>query len=112
MNIIKPTEPLIFDNLYFKPSQLGLPSNHKHSVRVLFSVSGIIYDGQYDFVEGYWTTMPGDEWKRTFIDNLVEFWFYPPGTIDLFKKYAKDVERGACFDEVSRLTEYEESKKC
>lgn len=106
MDIVKPNEIMVYDNLYSKPPQQGVPTNHRFSMPVVYSVRGILYYGQYDFTEGLWDTLPGDEKSRQFTDREVEFWFYPPGTLDLFRKYAEDVKAGKCFDDRTRLDEY------
>ena len=106
MNIAKPSEIQVYDNLYAKPSPLG---QHQHcSLVVLFSVEGSIHYGQFDFLENLWTTIPGDKKKRQFKDRHVEYWFYPPRSISLFKEYAEDVYSKKCSDDVSRLGEYKE----
>lgn len=107
MNILKPSEINIYDNLYAKPTQLGPPLNYRFSMGVCFAVNNVIYDGQYDFEEGTWTTSPGDEKKRKFKDRAVQFWFYPPGTLDMFKRYHADVVAGTNGDQTSRTREYD-----
>jgi len=107
MNVIKLKEQDVFDNLYFKPSQNGSLSNLKHSMTVLFSVCDVIYYGQYDFTSGEWTTIPGDDKQRIFLDREVQYWFYPPKSIEVFRKYADDVLNDKCIDKTSRLTEYQ-----
>jgi len=106
MNIFKPNEPSVYDNLYCKPAQLGVPTNYRFSMSVLFSVNRVLYYGQYDFTEGLWSTIPGDEKAREFEDREVEYWFYPPGTLELFRKYAEDVKAEACIDERSRILDF------
>lgn len=106
MNVVKPHEIPVYDNLYSKPTQQGVPTNHRFSMPVIYSVGGILYYGQYDFTEGLWDTLPGDEKSREFTDREVEFWFYPPGTLELFRKYAEDVKSGSCLDERTRLEEF------
>lgn len=106
MNVFKAAEIPVYDNLYCKPSQMGVPLNARFSMVVLFAVDDVIYYGQYDFTTGLWGTLPGDENKRSFEDRVVQYWFYAPGSIDLFQKYAADVRRGRCVDGISRLDEY------
>ena len=105
MNILKPISTPVYDNLYAKPTHNG--HQQRFSVCVIFSVDRILYYGQYDYTEGLWDTMPGDEKKRQFKDRVVECWFYPPAVLDSFKDYAKDVMNHECLDDVSRLDEYD-----
>lgn len=96
----------VYDNLYAKPSPLG---QHQHcSVVVLFSVEGSIHYGQFNFLDNLWTTIPADSKMRQFKDRHVEYWFYPPRSMNIFKEYAKDVYSKRCVDDVSRLKEYKE----
>ena len=107
MNILKPTDEIkVFDNLYCKPSQLGVPGNERHSMVVLFSVNHVIYYGQYDFTTGLWITIPGDEHKREFEDRVVQYWFYPPGTSKVLKAYAWHVHQGEARSNISRVDEF------
>ena len=111
LNIFKPSEIAVYDNLYCKPTQINCPT-----VRVAFSMSVIFLSGngwqfgQYNFGEGTWETLPTDEKRRSFKDRDVECWFYPPGTVDAFKRYAEDVKSGRCRDDLSRLDEYHEKE--
>jgi len=102
LNVIKAETINVYDNLYAKPTQMGPPLNARHSVVVVFAVSEVLYFGQYDFTEGVWSTLPSDEKMRKFRDRVVQYWFYPPNTIEMFKRYSDDV-RGRNRDVVSRL---------
>lgn len=104
MVIFKPDSIGVFDNLYSKPTQNGAGS--PYSMSVLFSVSEIIYFGQYTFTTGMWETTPGDERKREFKDREVQYWFYAPYSLGLFKKYSEDVVAGYCSDSITRIDEY------
>lgn len=105
--ILKPVEPIVYDNLYSKPTQSGGGANARHSMSVLFSVCGIVYQGQYDFVDCVWITLPGDAKKRVFPDRAVQYWFYPPNTLETFTKYAADVASGAIREDgLMRLIPY------
>ena len=86
MNILKPSENTVYDNLYAKPALIDdwSPS----SVVVLFCVRGIKYYGQFNYQERTWTTLPSDEKKRTFIDNEVQYWFYCPEYKEIFKVHS------------------------
>ena len=110
--MIKPSEIAIYDNLYAKPSLGG--EHQRFSMAVLFKVKDSwIYSGQYCYQTNTWDILPSvciEEKKTTgrgtFIDRDVEYWFYPPESIELFKKYRDDVLSGRCIDETSRLEEY------
>ena len=105
MKIFRPDESTIYDNLYSKPAQLGLPTNYRFSMSVLFFVDDCLYYGQYNFTTGTWTTLPGDDKCRQFKDREVQYWLYPPEALDLFKRYAEDVKAGRCSDE-GRIDKY------
>ena len=109
MKIFKPENNAVYDNLYSKPTQLGVPVNYKNSMTVIFSACGVLYYGSYNFVDGYWSTIPGDDLQRIFKDMVVEYWFYPPYSKDLFDKYRDDVEQKKCSDNISRIHEYDEN---
>lgn len=109
MNVAKPSDIMVYDNLYAKPPLLG--PHQEFSMVVLFSSKETIYYGQYEYETGLWTTIPGDDKKRQFKDRDVEYWFYPPYSLDLFKKYAEDVSLNKCLDTVSRLYEYKDLDK-
>jgi len=107
MNILKPSEISVFDNRYVKPSQSGLPLNWKYSVSVIFCVSGTCYSGQYNFETGHWHSLPGGEKMHDFIDNDVEYWFFQPGTKELFDNFAQGIKNKEFNkNELSRLDEY------
>jgi hypothetical protein len=72
---------------------------------VLFSVDELLYYGTYDFMNGVWSTLPGDDKCRQFKDREVQYWLYPPEALDLFKRYADGVKAGQCTDE-GRIDEY------
>lgn len=107
MNAFKPSEITVYDNLYSKPSQIGpLTSNGGCSMAVLFDVGGVLYYGNYDYSSGTWNTLPSDKKSRAFKDQVVEYWFYPPWALGLFKRYADDVRTKRCVDSISRLDEF------
>jgi len=111
MQVFKPSEIAVYDNLYCKPTQINSPPcRSSHSMAVIFSADGMLCFGQYNFGEGEWGTLPTDEKQRKFKDREVEYWFYSPGTLQLFKKYAEDVKSGRCLDSTSRLDEYHEKE--
>jgi len=103
---VKPSKIVTYDNLYAKPTQLGIGGNQRHSVSVLFSVDNVIYSGQYDFEECYWRTIPANEDQKIFMDRYVQYWFHHPETIDLFKRYRDQVLARFCSDDLSRIDEY------
>jgi hypothetical protein len=84
MNIIKPCEGNVYDNLYAKPASID--DWTPHSMQVLYSVNSFIYCGQYNSETRIWNTLPSDEKMREFKDKEVEYWFYQPGTMELFEK--------------------------
>jgi hypothetical protein len=104
MVVARASEITVFDNLTSRPPSSG--PGQRYSMSVLFSVAGVLYYGQLCFDDQEWTTTPGDEHKRTFPDRVVEYWFLPPNTYDLFKKYKDGVLSGRCRDETSRLDPY------
>ena len=114
MKILKPDNNAVYDNLYAKPTQLGVPDNHNYSMCVIFSVNNVLYYGNYDFIHGVWITIQdgisNDPIKKSvFNDKFVEFWFYPPSSKDVFDKYREDVVKGNCRDDISRIDEYVEN---
>jgi len=109
MNITNVDNQIVFDNHWAKPIQSAIPviADMCFSVPIIFSVNGVLYYGQYDFVKGTWTTIPGDDKKRTFIDQAVEYWYYPPEIIDMMRRYDTEVKKGETHDLISRIDEYQ-----
>ena len=84
MEILKPNKITVYDNLYAKPAHIDDYSDS--SIAVLFSADGTKHYGQFSYTDRVWTTVPGDEHKRVFSDQYVDYWFYCPDFEDLFNK--------------------------
>lgn len=111
--MVRPSEITIYDNLYAKPPLSG--ESQQFSIAVLFKVKDSwIHSGQYCWKTNMWDVLPSVplEEKRgsgigTFTDREVEYWFHHPESIDLFKKYSKEVKAGGCRDNTSRLDPFD-----